>query len=145
MATAGILKVTVVEARLEKDAETFGTQDPYVEIEHRMERFKTKVATDGGKEPKFNEVFEYNVKYIGDDFTMRIMNKNSMMNDDLLGEAVIKVSSLCIPGLDDWWRVHINGKDMGAIRFQSEWIPDPNQTKEGELEAKEAEIERLKE
>ena len=145
MATAGILRVEVVEARLERDTETFGTQDPYVEIEHRMERFKTKVCSDGGKEPQFNETFEYDVKYIGDDFTMRIKNKNMMMNDDLLGEAIIKVSSLCIPGIDDWWQVHYKGKPAGAIRFRGEWIPRESQTHAGELEDKEAEIEALKE
>ena len=115
--------MTVVEARLEKDAQTFGTQDPYVEIEHRMERFKTKVCTDGGKEPQFNETFDYDVKYVGDDFTMRIMNKNVIQNDDLLGEATIKISGLCFEGMDEWWRVTIEGKDMGAIRFKSQWIP----------------------
>jgi Ca2+-dependent lipid-binding protein len=54
MATSGILKITVVEARLTKDSETFGTQDPYVQFENRFEKFKTKVAKDGGKEPQFN-------------------------------------------------------------------------------------------
>ena len=82
-----------------------------------MEKFKTKVASDGGKEPQFGDVFEYNVKYIGDDFTMRIMNKNTIMNDDCLGEATIKISGLCMPGCDDWWKVQYKGRDAGAIRF----------------------------
>lgn len=145
MATAGILKVTVVEARVEKDQNTFGDMDPYVEIEHRMERFKTKVSKDGGKEPKFNETFEYNVKYIGDDFTMRLMNKNSMLNDDLMGEATIKVSSLCLPGCDDWWVVTVKGKTAGHIHFTAVWEPRDSQTKASELAEKDAELARLKE
>ena len=146
MATAGRLHVTVLEARLERDTETFGTQDPYVEIEHRMEKFKTKVCSDGGKEPKFGDEFDYNVKYIGDDFTMRIMNKNTIMNDDCLGEATIKISGLCLPGgVDDWWKVHYKGKPAGAIRFKGEWFPRDSQTKETELGEKDDEIAAMKE
>jgi hypothetical protein len=71
-----------------------------------MERHMTKVDGDGGKEPKFGETFTFDVKYIGDDFSMRLMNKNSVGDDDLMGDAIIKVSGLCIgSGLDDWWVV----------------------------------------
>ena len=71
----------MIEARLKKDSASFGTQDPYVMLENRMQRFKTKVDRDGGLEPKFGDVFELDVKYIGDDITMRIMAKNSVMSD----------------------------------------------------------------
>lgn len=144
MATSGNLEVTIVEARLTQDKETFSTQDPYIMIEHRMQRFKSKVATDGGKEPKFDEKFVFDVKYIGDDFTMRIMNKNSLMSDDTLGESVIKVSGLCVPGgIDDWWKVGYKGKDGGSIRFKCEWHPAKTAADEA-LDEKEQEIERLK-
>jgi len=143
MATAGKLVVTVVEARVEKDLNTFGDMDPYVEIEHRMERFKTKVVKDGGKEPVFNEVFEYDVKYIGDDFTMRLMNKNSMLNDELMGETIIKISALCLPDFDDWFVVTVKGEKAGAIRFKGDWQPRASQTKESELAAKDDELKQL--
>jgi len=144
MATAGKLLVTVVEARVEKDLNTFGDMDPYVEIEHRMERFKTKVVKNGGKEPQFNEQFTYDVKYIGDDFTMRLMNKNTIMQDELMGETIIKISSLCIPDFDDWYQVSVKGVKAGAIRFRAEWQPRESQTHNAELAEKEAELEKLK-
>ena len=101
-----------------------------------MEKFKTKVATDGGKNPQFNEEFTYNVKYIGDDFTMRIMNKNVIQNDDCLAEATIKISGLCVNGgMDDWWKVQYKGKDGGAIHFISKWQPN-NGTAGAELQQK---------
>lgn len=143
MATAGKLLVTVVEARVAEDQNTFSEMDPYVEIEHRMERFKTKTCTDGGKEPKFNEEFTYDVKYIGDDFTMRLMNKNSVMNDDLMGEATIKVSSLCMPGFDDWFELTTKGKKAGHIRFSAVWQPRESQTHDAELAEKDEELKRL--
>lgn len=93
-------------------------------IEHRMQRFKSKVSNNGGKEPKFDEKFIFDVKYIGDDFTMRIMNKNSLMSDDTLGDATIKVSGLCVPGgMDDWWKVYYKGNHGGSIRFNCLWHP----------------------
>ena len=101
------------------------------------------MARDGGREPQFNEDFEMDVKYYGDDFTMRIYNKNSIMNDDLLGEATIKISGLCMPDCDDWWKVQLNGKDGGAIHFKAEWCPKETAA-EKELDEKEEEIARLK-
>lgn len=123
MATAGTLIVTVVEARMDVDLNTFSAMDPYVEIEHRMEQHKTDVCNNGGKEPQFNQDFTFDVKYVGDDFTMKLMNKNSMLNDELMGEAVIKVASLCLPGFDDWFEVQVKGKKTGAIRFKGDWQP----------------------
>jgi Ca2+-dependent lipid-binding protein len=144
MATSGTLIVKVVEARLTRDAETFGTQDPYVEIEHRMEKFKTKVATDGGKNPKFNEEFTYNVKYIGDDFHMRIMNKNVIQSDDVLAQATIKVSGLCVNGgMDDWWKVQYKGKDGGSIHFIATWQP-AGQAGQAQLAQKTMQIDAMK-
>lgn len=68
-----------------------------------------------------NQEFTYDVKYIGDDFTMRLMNKNAMMNDELMGEAVIKISALCIPDFDDWFQVSVGGNNAGAIRLKGDW------------------------
>ena len=113
-------------------------------IEHRMQRFKTKVCNDGGKEPQFGDEFVFDVKYIGDDFTMRIMNKNMMMSDDTLGTATIKVSSLCAAGgIDDWWQVDYKGNNGGKIHFKCEWIPTKSEAEE-KLEAADDEIQKLK-
>ena len=84
MATSGKLTVTIVEARFTIDLNTFSSMSPYVQIEHRMERHQTTVQEGEGKEPVFNEDFIFDVKYIGDDFHMRILNK-SMMSDGLIG------------------------------------------------------------
>lgn len=54
MATTGTLKLTIVEARLDRDVETFGKMDPYVVVENRMQKFRTKEHTDGGKTPVWN-------------------------------------------------------------------------------------------
>ena len=142
MATAGSLEVTVVEARVLTDLNTFSSMKPYVQIEHRMERHMTKVDSDGGKEPKFNETFTFDVKYIGDDFHMRIVNKGGMMSsDEVMAEATIKISGLCVNGgMDDWWEVSKNGKKEGMIHFKSKWTPSDAQTGASELAAKDAQL-----
>src|SRR5450830_911165 len=107
MSTCGKLTVKVVEAKLLIDVETAGiTMDPYVEITHREDEFKTNVVKGGGKHPMFGDEFEINVKYIGDDLNIKIMNKNNIGASDLIASAVIKVSGFCVNGgLDEWWTV----------------------------------------
>ena len=70
-----------------------------------MERHQTTVQEGEGKEPVFNEDFVFDVKYIGDDFHMRILSKNTMVSDGLIGQATIKVSALTHPDFDDWFKV----------------------------------------
>ena len=106
MATTGKLTITVVEAKVTHDTNMCSTMDPFVIIEHRHDKFTSKVCKDGGKAPTFGEDFVIDVKYIGDDMTLRIMNKNTFSASDLVGESVIKISGLCVNGgLDDWWNV----------------------------------------
>jgi len=48
-----------------------------------------------GKTPVWNETFEVEVKYIGDDLTLRVMDED-VTTSDTVGEAIIKLSALCI-------------------------------------------------
>ena len=110
---------------------------PYVQIEHRMERHQSKPGS--GKEPKFGETFTFDVKYVGDDFHMRLMNDGKLMAD-----AVIKVSSLCVNGgMDDWWQVNKDGKKEGFIHFTSKWEPSDAQTGASAVAAADGQIAAL--
>jgi hypothetical protein len=71
---------------------------------------------------------------------MRIFSKNSMSSDGLIGEATIKVSSLCFPNFDDWFEVSKDGEKTGAIHFKSLWEPKVDHTHDEELARKEAEL-----
>ena len=123
--TTGKLKINVHEARFEKDVESFGTQDPYVKIKTRMQEFQTKVHTDGGVNPKWEEVFEVDVKYIGDDIEFMFMNKNSMTDDENIGNTKMKMTACCAnKGVDDWWAMQVKGKEVGKIHISTNWIPD---------------------
>ena len=96
MATSGDLEVQIIEARLIRDTEVFGKMDPYVLIETRMQRFRTQTMQDAGKEPTWpDEMCKIDVKYIGDDMHLAVMDEN-VGSDDIVGSATIKLSAMCV-------------------------------------------------
>lgn len=102
----GKLSVKVVEARLTRDTEMFGDMDPYILIESRMQRIRTKTCSDGGKNPKWpDEEFVIDVKYVGDDMAVHVMDEN-VTDSDSIGKATVKLSALCCDGgLDEWYAI----------------------------------------
>ena len=141
MAQSGNLHVEIIEARLTRDTSTFTGMDPYVKITYRMEEFKT--ATKDGKNPEWNEAFDIDVKYVGDDMIIQVMDKCTEGDDTVsiyvmltviifaqVGETNIKASSL-IPDIDDWFPIQYKGKQSGSLHLKSTWQPasmDANQT-----------------
>ena len=81
MATSGSLRVEIIEARLTRDTEFFSKMDPYVIIETRQQKFKTRTIQGGGKTPKWDQVFDIDVKYIGDDLFLKVMDEDVTASD----------------------------------------------------------------
>lgn len=102
--TSGKLTIHILEAKLTRDTETFGKMDPYVVINTRQQRIRTKTMQNAGKNPKWsNEFFVIDVKYIGDDMHLEVFDED-VVDSDLIGEATIKLSSFCNgQGIDDWF------------------------------------------
>jgi FtsZ-interacting cell division protein ZipA len=70
-------------------------------------------------------VFEIDVKYIGDDVEFMFMNKNSMTDDENIGNLKMKMTACCAnKGVDDWWAMQVKGKEVGKIHISTNWIPD---------------------
>jgi len=123
MASQGSLALTVIEARLTRDTETFGKMDPYVKISTRQAQFKTAVKNGAGKTPTWNETFNIDVKYVGDDLTMEVFDED-VGTDDKVGEATFKLSALCVGnGIDEWFQVAYRGKQAGQVHLKSVWKP----------------------
>ena len=59
---------------------------------------------DAGKEVQWpNEVMVIDVKYVGDDLHLAVLDEN-VTDSDIVGEATIKLSSLCVNnGIDEWF------------------------------------------
>ena len=80
---------------------------------------------DAGKEPTWpDEHIKIDVKYIGDDMYLDVMDEN-VGSDDTIGSATIKLSALCVggDGLDDWFEVQYKGKVAGHVHLKSTWEP----------------------
>jgi len=123
MASAGSLALTVIEARLTRDTETFGKMDPYVKISTRMQNFKTAVKDGAGKTPVWNQTFNIDVKYIGDDLKIQVYDEDTG-SDDIVGESTVKLSAFCIQGgIDDWFQIAYKGKQSGQVHLKGVWKP----------------------
>ena len=123
MATNGKLELLILEAKLDRDTEVFGKMDPYVVINNRMEKFRTKTQDGAGKNPYWNEVVTLDVKYIGDDMQIWVKDEE-VCTDELIGEATVKLSALCVEGgIDDWWTITFEGKKAGMLHMKGTWHP----------------------
>jgi len=127
MATSGKLLLHIIEAKLTRDTEVIGKMDPYVVINMREQRFRTKEASDQGKNPLWNEKFELDVKYIGDDINLEVFDQDPF-DSDFVGSALIKASAMCVGGVfDEWYEIEFKGKSAGKVHIKSEWQPSGRQ------------------
>ena len=118
MSTSGTLNLTVIEAKLTRDTETFGKMDPYCVLETRQQQFKTVTHENAGKAPKWDQTFKVDVKYIGDDLTLTVFDED-VTGSDKVGSATIKLSALCVNGgLDDWYEIQYKGKKSGTVHIK---------------------------
>ena len=126
MTTSGRLTITFVEAKLTRDTELVGKMDPYVVLKYREQVLKTKTNKNGGKNPSWNEELELDVKYVGDDCSMTVMDWELLGKDKIIGSAdFVKISSFIIngAGIDDWWAIGHKGKKCGEVRIKCVWKP----------------------
>ena len=77
-----------------------------------------------GKTPNWmGELVTIDVKYIGDDIHLSVWDEDPG-KDDLIGEAEIKTSSMCVGhGIDEWYKVFFKGRECGVIHLRSVWEP----------------------
>ena len=123
MATSGKLRLHIIEAKLTRDTAMFSKMDPYCKMQTRDQTFKTKVLDGAGKLPKWNEVWDIDVKYIGDDLSIQVLDQD-VTKSDLVGETVIKLSSLCaMGGMNEWFPIQYKGKQSGSIHLKGEFTP----------------------
>lgn len=123
MATSGKLRLHIIEANLKRDTEMFSKMDPYACFQMRDQSYKTKVLDGAGKLPKWNEVWDIDVKYVGDDMQIQVFDKD-VTSSDLVGETQIKLSSLCVNGgMNEWFDIQYKGKKAGTIHLKGEWTP----------------------
>ena len=81
MATSGSLRVEIIEAKLTRDTEFFSKMDPYCVLECRMQKFRTRTLQGAGKTPKWQQAFDFDVKYVGDDMSIKVFDEDVAASD----------------------------------------------------------------
>lgn len=97
--------------------------DPFCVIDYRQQTFKTAVKQNAGKTPKWDQTYDIEIKYIGDDMFVKVFDED-VTDNDAVGACQLKASSLCIPGgMDDWFTITFKGKSAGQVHLKSQWFP----------------------
>ena len=55
--------------------------DPFCVLQTRQQKFKTRTLQGAGKTPKWNQAFDIDVKYVGDDMTIQVMDEDVSSSD----------------------------------------------------------------
>ena len=122
-ATSGKLRLTVMQAKLTRDTETFGKMDPYAVIEYRQEKHKTVTKNNAGKTPVWNQTFDMDIKYIGDDIQIGVYDED-VTESDTIGFTTLKPSTLAVPGgITEWFDLQYHGKKAGQIQLRGVFTP----------------------
>jgi len=87
--TTGTLRLHVIEAKLTRDTEWFSKMDPYTVIETRQQKLRTKTMDNAGKTPKWDQIFDLDVKYIGDDIVVTVYDED-LTSDDMVSLSFLE-------------------------------------------------------
>ncbi|KAL5710782.1 hypothetical protein ACHQM5_021306 [Ranunculus cassubicifolius] len=98
----GILNIELLDARGLQDTEVIGKMDPYVLIQYKDQKLKSKVAKNQGSTPVWNDELSLVMQYPAEDedynLVMKIMDKETFSSDDFVGEARINLKELAVLG-----------------------------------------------
>ncbi|CAI9768315.1 unnamed protein product [Fraxinus pennsylvanica] len=100
----GLMEVKLVDAKRLKNTDFLGKIDPYVLLQYRNQECKSSIAKGQGRNPIWNEKFEFRVDYpVADEqykLVLKIMDHDTFTADDYLGQATIYVKELIELGLE---------------------------------------------
>lgn len=99
--------------------------DPFVVVQYKTQKERTKTVDGGGKNPKWkNEKFEFKIEQITDKITFRCFDEDSIV-DDNLGEVTVAVKFLALEGTtsSEWLKLKYKGKPSSEIFIISKYEP----------------------
>ncbi len=89
----GELILNILNAKLLRNTEIVGKMDPYVCIEYRKKKYKTDVDEEGGMTPSWNNQLVIPIMSLDDELKISCFDED-LITDDLVGQALIKVSKI---------------------------------------------------
>jgi len=130
----GVLELTIFNAKGLRNAERFGTSDPYVKVKAHgnIELAKTKVIEDS-LSPAWNETHFLVLTTLNEFLRLEIWDFNGISKDKPLGTANFELKSLSDNPKQESiiTEVLYEGKPHGEIKFDAVWYPIA-EAKEGE-------------
>ena len=122
-ADLGMLRIHVVEAKLTRNTELLGKMDPYLVIETRTGKPRTRTLDGAGKTPAWNQIFDIEVQSGSDNIKFTVYDEDPCKSD-LVGSASMPISRLCIDaGFDEWFPIEYKNKQSGQIHLKGTWKP----------------------
>ncbi|KAI8142193.1 C2 domain-containing protein [Fennellomyces sp. T-0311] len=102
---AGVLKVTLVEAKDLDSEDLFGANDPYVELWLDDDYKQRSSEVSNSNNPVWNEEFIFNIEEGSSDkkLYIKVMDKD-LLSDDKIGDAKLRLTDIVEGGepFDDW-------------------------------------------
>ncbi|KAJ3060524.1 hypothetical protein HK102_009461 [Quaeritorhiza haematococci] len=99
---AGILKVTVVEAKNLKDEETLGRNDPYVELSVDKKHVQKTSVKQNTNTPVWNETLTLAINEGDNALNVKVLDKDTL-DSDKIGEATVPLGDVFTKGNVDTW------------------------------------------
>jgi len=100
--------------------------DPFAEVVTPTQKFKTRTIENAGKTPKWNQIFDMEVKDMAGDFTITVFDKDDYSNDTV-GSITLRFAHFIKKGTEEydaWHDLTYEGKAAGKINLVSTWHPD---------------------
>jgi hypothetical protein len=105
-AVKGKITLSIHEAKELVEVNLIGTMDPYCSCEMGKEKFKTKVHTDGGKTPKWEQDFIFNLDGYKEDYTLHLtLYASKFVSDTKLARCDINMDKLLETENAQWIQV----------------------------------------
>lgn len=97
--------------------------DPFVIIEYRGNKYKSRVIDGGGVAPKWNDKFDIEIVSLEDEMKVECFDEDLFAND-LIGDTSFKVSMLCSEQhTRKWLPLKFNGTKSGLVLMETIYTP----------------------
>ncbi|CAG8462226.1 10353_t:CDS:10, partial [Cetraspora pellucida] len=122
----GVLRLQIMCAKGLKNAETFGTSDPYAKVTLHGNKVLAKTKTiENSLNPVWDETYFLILTSLSEDLNLEVFDYNEISKDKPLGTAKFSLSSLLTDSKqeDITLPVLIGGKNHGEIKIGAMWYP----------------------
>jgi hypothetical protein len=123
----GTLTITVKDAKLTRDTDIIGKQDPFVclDLHSQFWSWKSKVIESGGKEPVWDEQVTVDVNTTKQKLNISVKDEDLGDSVETIGSTEIDLEQLTSKkDSDQWISLQFKGKDVGKIHFITAWADE---------------------